>query len=172
MPNEEVHGTARASRARHWTLLFAAALAIITYIDRVCISQAASDIQHDLGLKPKHMGWAFAAFAWAYALFEIPGGWLGDKIGPRKVLMRIVVWWSFFTAATGWAWNFTSMVTTRLMFGAGEAGCFPNLTKSFTTWLPPEERVNAQGILWMAARWGGAFTPLLVHQVLKVTSWR
>src|SRR6266550_1602311 len=95
----------RPSRARHWILVFAATLAIVTYIDRVCISQAAAGIQHDLGLTKVQMGWAFAAFAWAYALFEIPGGWLGAKIGPRKVLMRVVMWWSFFTAATGWAWN-------------------------------------------------------------------
>ena len=76
------------------------------------------------------MGWAFAAFAWAYALFEIPGGFLGDWIGARKVLMRIVVWWSFFTAATEWVWSFTSLAVTRALFGAGEAGCFPNLTES------------------------------------------
>src|SRR5262245_41587917 len=92
-------GPAPPSRARDWVLVFAATLAIITYIDRVCISQAGPDIQRDLGLDKKHMGWAFAAFAWAYALFEIPGGWLGDRIGPRKVLMRVVVLWSFFTAA-------------------------------------------------------------------------
>jgi MFS family permease len=103
----------RPGGARHWILLFAAALAIITYIDRVCISQAAGDIQRDLGLTKVQMGWAFAAFAWAYALFEIPGGWLGDKIGPRKVLMRVVVWWSFFTAATGWVWNLRSLLVTR-----------------------------------------------------------
>ena len=118
------------------------------------------------------MGWVFAAFAWSYALFEIPGGWLGDWIGPRKVLMRIVIWWSFFTAATGWAWNFFSLLVTRFMFGAGEAGCFPNLTKAFTTWLPRSERVRAQGIMWMSARWGGAFTPLLVFWVLQFVSWR
>eukprot|EP01034_Spumella_vulgaris_P007623 gene7623-9716_t len=56
---------------------------------------------------------------------------VGDKIGARKVLVRVVLWWSFFTAATGWAWNFASMWVTRFLFGAGEAGCFPNLTKAF-----------------------------------------
>lgn len=162
----------RASRARHWILLFAAMLAIITYIDRVCISQAASDIQRDLGLTKVQMGWAFAAFAWAYALFEIPGGWLGDKIGPRKVLMRVVVWWSFFTAATGWAWNVTSLLVMRFLFGAGEAGCFPNLAKMFTNWLPSDERSRAVGVMWLSARWGGAFTPLLVVWVLGFMSWR
>jgi MFS family permease len=147
-------------------------LAVITYIDRVCISQAAGDIQRDLGLTKVQMGWAFAAFAWAYALFEIPGGWLGDKIGPRKVLTRVVLWWSFFTAATGWAWNLVSLLLTRFLFGAGEAGCFPNLAKMFTNWLPQKERSRAVGIMWLSARWGGAFTPVLVVWVFSLVSWR
>jgi MFS transporter, ACS family, glucarate transporter len=162
----------RPTRVRYWVIVFAVTLAVITYIDRVCISLAAPFITADLKLSTEQMGWAFAAFAWAYALFEIPGGFLGDWIGARKVLMRIVVWWSFFTAATGWAWNFTSLAVTRALFGAGEAGCFPNLTKAFTTWLPQEERVRAQGIMWLSARWGGAFTPSLVFLVFQVMNWR
>jgi MFS family permease len=152
--------------------VFAITLAVITYIDRVCISKAAPHIQEDLGLSKEQMGYAFAAFGWAYALFEIPGGWLGDMIGPRKVLMRVVVMWSAFTAATGWAWNLMSLVLFRFFFGMGEAGCFPNLTKAFTIWLPKRERVRAQGIMWLSARWGGAFTPLLVAWVLGYMSWR
>jgi MFS transporter, ACS family, glucarate transporter len=113
----------------------------------------------------------FSAFGLGYALFEIPGGWLGDWLGPRRVLLRIVLWWSFFTAATGWMWNFTSMWVTRFLFGAGEAGCFPNITKSFTTWLPTHERVRAQGILWSFARWGGAFTPPLFVWLFAMMSW-
>jgi ACS family glucarate transporter-like MFS transporter len=162
----------RPTSKRYWVIVFAVALAVVTYIDRVCISQAAPAITHDLRLTPSQMGWVFSAFAWAYALFEIPGGWLGDKIGARKVLMRIVIWWSFFTAATGWAWNVVSLVVTRALFGAGEAGCFPNLTKAFTSWLPGDERVRAQGIMWMSARWGGAFTPLLVVWIFQYMSWR
>ena len=163
---------AKPTRARHLVIVFAVTLAVVTYIDRVCISQAAPLISRDLGLSPVQMGYAFAAFAWAYALFEVPGGWLGDWMGPRRVLMRIVIWWSFFTAATGWAWSHFSLIVTRFLFGAGEAGCFPNLTKSFTTWLPRDERVRAQGIMWLSARWGGAFTPLLVVWVLSHMSWR
>ena len=105
-------------------------------------------------------------------MFEIPGGWLGDWMGPRTVLMRFVIWWSFFTAATGWMFSYSSMLVTRFLFGAGEAGCFPNITKAFSTWLPLEERVRAQGILWMAARWGGAFTPPLVNWIFKIMDWR
>jgi MFS transporter, ACS family, glucarate transporter len=160
------------TRARHTTVVFAMVLAIITYIDRVCISQAAPLISTDLGLTKVHMAWAFSVFGWAYALFEIPGGWLADRLGPRRVLMRIVIWWSFFTAATGWAWNFVSLLVTRTLFGMGEAGCFPNLTRVFTLWLPQHEREQAQANLWLAARWGGAFTPLLVAYVLDYMTWR
>src|SRR6476646_8759521 len=98
------------TRTRYWVIVFAITLAVITYVDRVCISKAASLIQSDLGLTKEQMGYAFAAFGWAYALMEIPGGWLGDLIGPRKVLMRVVVMWSVFTAATGWTWNALSLV--------------------------------------------------------------
>jgi MFS family permease len=151
-------------------LLFAVTLAIITYVDRVCISQAAPAMQAELGLTKIQMGYAFTAFGWAYALFEIPGGWLGDRIGPRKVLMRVVSMWSFFTIATGWAWNIISLVIFRFFFGMGEAGCFPNITKAFANWFPAAERVKAQGILWLSARWGGAFTPLIVGWMLANSS--
>ena len=160
------------TRVRYGVVGFAVSLAVITYLDRVCISFAAPSIRHDLGLTAIQMGWAFTAFNLGYALFEIPGGYLGDWIGPRKVLTRIVLWWSFFTAATGWAWSYTSLVATRFLFGTGEAGCFPNLTKAFTTWLPANERVRAQGTLWLAARWGGAFTPPLVAVVMGLVGWR
>jgi MFS family permease len=162
----------RPTRVRYGVVAFAVSLAVITYLDRVSISFAAPAIRHDLGLTAIQMGWAFTAFNLGYALFEIPGGFLGDWIGPRRVLTRIVLWWSFFTAATGWAWSHASLVATRFLFGTGEAGCFPNLTKAFTTWLPPGERVRAQGILWLAARWGGAFTPPLVALVMGLVGWR
>jgi MFS transporter, ACS family, glucarate transporter len=164
--------SAHPTRVRYVTTAYAMVLAIVMYLDRVCISQAAPAMTHDLGLTRLQMGWALSVFAWAYALFEVPGGWLGDRIGPRRVLMRIVLWWSFFTAATGWVWNAGSLIVTRALFGAGEAGCFPNLTRVFTTWLPVKERERAQGMLWLAARWSGAFTPLVVAYVLDLISWR
>ncbi len=118
------------------------------------------------------MGSIFLRLALAYALFEIPTGWLGDKIGARSVLLRVVLWWSFFTAATGWAWNYVSMLVTRFLFGAGEAGCFPNLTKALSTWLPVRDRTRAQALMWMGARWGGAAAPLLVVIVIAFVNWR
>jgi MFS family permease len=163
---------ATPSNARYVVTAFAVTLAIITYIDRVGISVALINIREDLKLTTIQATWALSAFAWAYALFEIPGGWLGDRIGPRRVLMRIVLWWSFFTAATGWAWNGTSLILTRALFGAGEAGAFPNLTRMLTTWLPVKERERAQALLWLATRVSGAFTPLLVALLIQAVGWR
>jgi MFS transporter, ACS family, glucarate transporter len=161
-----------ASRTRYWVVAFALTLAILSYIDRVAISKAAPYIMADLGLTKAQMGAVFGSFALAYALFEIPGGWLGDLMGPRRVLMRIVIWWSFFTASAGWMWSFWSLRINQFLFGAGEAGCFPNITKAFTIWLRPQERDRAQGLLWMFARWGGAFTPLLCVTLYRYMSWR
>ena len=153
-------------------IVWAVFCSIITYIDRVCISQAKPYIIGDLHLTDNDWGTVLSAFVWSYALFEIPTGWLGDKYGARSTLTRVVVWWSAFTAATALAWNFASLVTIRFLFGIGEAGCFPNITKAFTVWLPERERVRAQGINWMCARWGGAFTPLLVGWILGWVDWR
>ena len=152
------------TRTRYWVIVLAITLAVVQYIDRTAISQAKGDIAKDLKFDDSQMGAIFGAFGLAYALFEIPTGWLGDKIGARKVLVRVVLWWSFFTAATGWAWSYGSMLVTRFLFGAGEAGCFPNLTKAFSAWLPRTERTRAQALMWMGARWGGASSTCDVNQ--------
>jgi MFS transporter, ACS family, glucarate transporter len=163
---------AKPTQTRYWVIVFAITLAVIQYLDRVCISQAAPHISRDLQLSEWQMGWVFSAFTLAYALFEIPCGYLGDRMGPRKVLLRIVLWWSFFTAATGWVRSWGTLVITRFLFGAGEAGCFPNLTKAFNRWLPAAERMRAQGLMWMSARWGGAAAPALVYACLQFMTWR
>ena len=167
-----VSPAARPSRTRYVVVLFAIALAVVQYVDRVSISQAMPDMARDLSLSADQQGWVFSAFALAYALFEIPTGWLGDVLGAKRVLIRVVLWWSFFTVATGWVRGFWSAVVTRFLFGAGEAGCFPNLTKAFSAWLPQDERTRAQSIMWMGARWGGAVTPLLVVLIMTVVTWR
>ncbi|HKB57385.1 MAG TPA: MFS transporter [Lacunisphaera sp.] len=160
------------TRARHWVVVFAVTLAVIQYIDRVCIAKAAPLISRDLALSKEQMGWVFSAFTLAYALFEVPTGYWGDRIGPRRILLRVVLWSSFFTAATGWVFNQLSLVVVRFLFGAGEAGCFPNLTKAFSYWLPPAERLRTQAVMWTSTRWGGAITPAVVFLVLGVVNWR
>jgi ACS family glucarate transporter-like MFS transporter len=167
-----IQSSQQPTRARYWVIVFAVTLATIQYIDRVAISQAMPDIARDLALSDAQKGMVFSAFTLAYASFEIPTGWLGDKLGARSVLLRVVIWWSFFTAATGWAWNYVSMLVMRFLFGAGEAGCFPNLTKALGAWLPKRDRTLAQALMWMGARWGGALAPLLVVIVMAFVSWR
>jgi len=160
------------TRARFTLLRFAFALSVITYLDRVCIATAATAIRDELHLDAVQMGWVFSAFTLAYAIFEIPSGWLGDTIGPRRVLTRIVLWWSAFTMATGLAWNLFSLLAFRFLFGAGEAGAFPNTSRSFSEWFPPKERGRAHGILFMATRLGGALTPPLAIALIAHVGWR
>jgi MFS family permease len=160
----------KGSRAR--LLWFAFILSIITYIDRVCISTAAPVIRQELGLTAVQVGWMFSVFTFAYAFFEIPSGWLADVMGPRRMMTRIVLWWSALTMATGAAWNFTSLLGTRFLFGVGEAGAFPTISRSFSRWLPKREVGNAHGVLFMGTRFGGALAPPLVVAIMAFAGWR
>src|SRR6185295_243505 len=162
----------QATRGRFSLLRLTLALSIITYLDRVAISSAALVIRGDLHLTAVQMGWIFSAFTFAYAAFEIPSGWLGDVIGPRKVLARIVLWWSAFTMATGLAWNFASLIAARFLFGVGEAGAFPNISRSFAQWFPTRERGWAHGVVMMGTRLGGALAPPIVGWLMGVAGWR
>ena len=157
---------------RYILLYFACALSVITYIDRVCIGSSAPAIRAELGLTAVQMGWVFSAFTFAYAVFEIPSGWLGDVLGPRKTLMRIVLWWSAFTTASGVAWSFPSLLIARFLFGAGEAGAYPNISRSFSRWFPATERGAAHGAVFMSSRLGGAIAPPLVILIISAAGWR
>lgn len=160
------------TRARHRMLGFALAAMAVAYLDRVCISTAAPAIKAELGLSDVQMGTVFSAFTLAYALFEVPSGWLADRFGARLTLTRIVLWWSAMTAATGAATGFASLVALRWLFGMGEAGVLPSLTRAFGRWLPQRERGRAFGLTIMAAALGGAVTQPIVVLLLGVVSWR
>src|SRR5262245_39321906 len=108
------------TRTRYKVVAFCVALAAVTYLDRNAISILAPQIQEELGLSRIQMGWVFTSFALAYAAFEIPTAWWGQKIGTRRVLARIVSWWSIFTMATAAVFNYPTMLVTRFLFGAGE----------------------------------------------------
>jgi sugar phosphate permease len=172
-PGPQAHSAPmQPSRTRYWVVVFGMALAVLSFIDRVALAQAAPLVSKSLHLSKTQMGSVFSAFLLSYALFEVPSAWYGDRVGARRGLLRIVSAWSLFTALTGLAWNFASMISVQFLFGMGDAGCFPLITKSFRSWLTPEERTKAQACLWVAARWGAAFTPLLVVAVLHYVSWR
>ena len=129
-------------------------------------------MRHDLGLSKVQMGYVFSAFTIAYALFEIPSGAWGDRIGSRRVLTRIVIWWSSFTIATAAAFNYASLLAVRFLFGMGEAGAFPNASRTFSRWFPASERGTAQGIFFAGAHLGGGLTPILVGALLNFLPWR
>jgi len=160
------------TRVRFRVLRLAFFLAIVTYLDRVCISIATPFIMQDLGLTLVQMSTVFGAFTLAYSLFEVPSGWLGDVIGPRRVLTRIVLWWSAFTMLTGAAQGLRSLVAIRFLFGAGEAGAFPNAVRSFSQWFPARERGMANGVLFFGSRLGGAMTAPLALVLIQRWGWR
>ena len=131
---------ARPTKVRHIILWLTVLLYMVTYFDRVLISVAMPEIQKEFGFSTVTVGWIIAAFQISYALFQVPGGWMGDVIGPRRMLTLIVTWWSAFTAFTALSWSVNSMIVMRFLFGMGEAGAFPNATRSLSRWMLPAER--------------------------------
>lgn len=164
--------SSRPSHARHAVLALVVAAYVLTYMDRVNLASAVPVIQHDLGFSMITIGWIFAAFRWGYAFFQIPGGWLGDRIGGRRALSLVVVWWSAFTSLTAFTWNALSMGVCRFFFGVGEAGAFPIATRSLSSWMLTTERGFAQGLTHAASRVGAALTPPLVVLLMLRFGWR
>jgi MFS family permease len=161
-----------ASRVRLRVLGFAFLLTVITYLDRVCISIAAPAMMADLHISVLQMSGVFSAFILAYSIFEVPSGWLGDVRGPRRVLTRIVLWWSAFTMLTGAAAGVRSLVAIRFLFGAGEAGAFPNIIRSFARWFPRSERGRASGVMFLGSRLGGMLSAPIALLLMSRLGWR
>ncbi|HYL35948.1 MAG TPA: MFS transporter [Bryobacteraceae bacterium] len=157
---------------RHRVLGMLILLFAITYLDRVSISVAGPRMQQDLHIGPVGWGWVTGIFGFAYCLFEIPTGALGDRIGARRVLTRIVLWWSAFTSLTGMMSNYYLLLLTRFCFGAGEAGAFPNSGVVVSRWFPITQRASISGVTLMASQIGGAVAPLLVVPIQMRYGWR
>lgn len=202
--------TASPTRFRFWVLAVLCSLGFLTYLDRICIMRVQGEIKRDLEFhRPsaaeqaqltasgttlsaeaeakagadhatQRMSWVFSAFVAGYLLLEVPMGWLGDRMGSRRVLFRIVLWWSLFTAATGsvrsiasllfsnpgpehWLWL---MIGIRFLFGMGEAGAYPNIARVLGRWFPFGERAFAQSFIWFASRLGGALAPVTIGGLL------
>jgi MFS family permease len=167
---------------------------VLTYLDRVCISRVQEHIQADLLISDIQMGVVFSAFLLGYTLFEVPGGWMGERWGSRRVLTCFVLWWSLFTALTGAVAlfsydsgksislgrlavplllnSFVLLVLIRFLFGCGEAGAFPNLARAVGNWFPYRERAVAQGAIWMSARLGGAIAAVVIGRLTVAFGWR
>jgi MFS family permease len=153
-------------------LALAFCAAMITYLDRVCLSAAAPSIQKDLGLSQVQMGYVFSIFNFAYGVAEVPSGWLGDRWGQRLMMFRIVGGWSLFTVMTGWVRSYPTLLATRFAFGCAEAGAFPTLSRALSRWFPPHERSRANGVMWTGARLGGAFAPAVAAALILSIGWR
>jgi ACS family glucarate transporter-like MFS transporter len=162
----------RPTRHRYGVVGLLIFLFAITYLDRVCISVAGPRIQQELHIGPIGWGWVTGIFALSYCLFEIPTGALGDRIGPRRVLTRIVLWWSTFTAITGAMSSYYLLLLVRFLFGAGEAGAFPNASVVISRWFPPSQRATMLGVILMSSQIGGAIAPLLVVPIQMHFGWR
>ena len=132
------------TRIRVRVMLLLCVLSFLTYYDRQVIVRAQESIQASLDIDDAKMGLVLGAFWLAYALFDIPGGWLGDRFGARFTITRIVLAWSLFTVLTGTATGFYSLLVYRFLFGAGEAGAYPNMARIQSRWLPIAERARAK----------------------------
>jgi sugar phosphate permease len=162
----------RTGRSRWFVLLLISLMYLITYLDRVNISTVAPVISKEFNFDKITMGVIFSAFVWSYALFQIPGGWLGDRFGPRRVLTAIVGYWSVMTALTSLASGWLSFTVIRFLFGAGEGGAFPVATRSMQLWFPRQERGLVQGVSHSASRIGAAIAPPLVVVIMTTLGWR
>ena len=160
------------SRGRWYVLLLISVMYLITYLDRVNISTAAPAISKEFGFDKVTMGIIFSAFVWAYAAFQVPGGWLSDRFGARGVLAGVVGYWSIMTAATAMAFGSVSFVAVRFLFGVGEAGAFPGATRAMQLWYPRRERGLVQGVTHSASRLGAAIAPPIVVLIMSHFGWR
>ncbi len=147
-------------------------LTTLTYMDRICISIVGVRIKAALHLSNEQFGWVLAAFALAYAIFEIPSGMLGDRIGPKKVFIRIVIAWSVFTALTGLATGLISLLIIRFLFGAGESGTYPNSILTVSRWFPVRETGRALSWVGIGSQIGAALAPLIIVPIAMAYGWR
>lgn|SRR5262245_50442113 len=174
--NAPALSTEQPTRVRYGVLGFACILSMITYLDRVCFGTVMPEIEREFDLSESQKGWLFFAFTLAYAAFEVPSGWLGDRFGARKTLIRIVLWWSVFTALSGSIYPtpgssiaFILLLTVRFLFGMGEAGAYPNIARAFHNWFPFVQRGFAKGAVWMAGRLAGGLTAFIVYALMYET---
>jgi len=183
--NNSLSSAVGATRVRYSILGMLCMLAMITYMDRAMYGSARGDMMKAVGQPIENFYVVLIAFQLAYALFEIPTGWMGDTYGPRTTLLRIVLWWSLFIGLTAFAGmhfslfgavliGFTVLVVLQFFFGMGEAGAFPNITKSLYNWFPATQRGTAQGTIWLSARFMGGLTPMIWVLLTEIAGfdWR
>lgn len=156
----------RDFRIRYWMVLLAMLVAVLLYLDRICLSTASESVERDLGLSSDKLKWILGAFFWTYALAQLPAGWLGDRFGARWVLAIYVALWSLSTALLGFAAGVTSLLVLRLACGLFEAGAYPVCAGIVRRWIPAAHRGLASGIVSVGGRLGGALAPILTIELM------
>lgn len=169
---EQGLSTARASAFRWWILGLFSCLYLISYIDRGVMAVVQPEIGAALGLSKTDMGWALAAFTWAYAVAQIPVGWLGDRFGPKRVLSVVILAISASVSMTGAAVGFFTLVLSRVLLGLGESGAFPVASRGMQMWFARTERGRAQGTTHFFSRFAVAGTPLVAGFIVLAWGWR
>ena len=159
-------------KKRYQVLFVLSLLSMITFLDRISLSAASTQIMESLSINTIQWGWILGIFTISYALFEVPTGWLGDMFGGKKTLIRVVIWWSIFTIFTGFASGFWMLLVIRFLFGMGEAGAYPNTSIILSKWFPAFERARAQAMIWGASRIGAALTPFIVLPLQQHYGWK
>jgi sugar phosphate permease len=162
----------RKSSVRWVVLLLLCLMYLITYLDRVSMANTASMVMKEFGFSKVTMGIIFSAFIWSYALFQVPGGWLGDRFGPRKVLSTIMAYRTVIAIVTTFSVGFKSFWGIRFALGIGEAGAFPTATRAMQMWYPRDERGFVQGISHAASRFGAAIGPPIAVAIMIHYGWR
>src|ERR1700738_4559736 len=156
----------------HVVLAMLCVMYFITYVDRVNIGTAASEIQKELHLSNTQLGLVFSAFAYPYLLFQVIGGWVGDRFGPRKTLFWCGMIWAVSTIATGFVTSLATLFIARVALGFGEGATFPTATRAMQYWTPANKRGFAQGLTHAFARLGNAVTPPMIAALMAWLTWR
>ncbi len=176
---------ARPTQVR-WTIMgWLTAVQMLTYLDRLNLSIAGKYIQDEFGFSTQMMGWIFSAFLLGYALCQIPGGWTGDRFGPRNMLTAAILWWSAFTALTALAPQFRlsihvapwfgvagSLMMVRFLVGVGEAASAPNANKIVSHWMGSSHRATGTSFTLLGIGLSGAMTPALIAWMMQRWGWR
>jgi len=163
--------TGKPTRIRYTVLSLVIVVYFITYLDRVLLSNALPVIQKQFKFSIETFGVIMGCYNWAYALFQIPGGWFGDRAGPRIALASVVVWWSVFTFLTGLSVSVTMMMVCLFLIGMGEAGAFPISNRALSRWMLPSERGLAQGSTHAGSRMASTAAPILVATLIGAYGW-
>ena len=150
-------------------------VAFLMYLDRICLAQIISSdsFQKNIALTPGQIDWVKGGFFWAYALAQVPAGWLSDRFGTRILITLYIALWSLFTAATSFSWGFTTLLLARLGCGLAEAGYYPASSGLLTRWAHIEARGFASSLISWGGRVGGAVAPgLTAYVILQAGDWR